>query len=434
VKKLALFVALVFSPCISAAENYRLIKNPRTNNLDFVTSLSSASLLSATTPYAFIQNTLTPTTTTQQFSVQNGTVKNRLYVTNRLHINSLTDDTSRLFDVQSVTDDIGGTFNIYDSEYVGVSYTSGGGVNGWTPMQMYLNPEEGGYFGQGTTGVNFGQLVGLQFQSALGATFAVDGQEVGRFDSDANGYYKGVNMGVTTVDVDHSVTWWSDGNALARLTSGDGEGLSLYLNNAAAPAVRFPYSAGFGKVDLWDAASEAYQTIAAEDGGIQIVAPTLRTSSNFDALGSIFAGTGASGGKFYAYKGTPFFTYTTWENVASNWFTASTVTVNNGITAKRIQQYDSTGLRIDVSTLTISQGLNIPSGTDKSMGTANLVAGTVTVSNKRVTSNSRFFITHQSCTNCGTPYISGRTSGTSFTISSTNILDTSGVAWLLIEP
>ena len=77
----------------------------------------------------------------------------------------------------------------------------------------------------------------------------------------------------------------------------------------------------------------------------------------------------------------------------------------------------------------------ITEGTNASMGTAVLVAGTVTVSNTLVTANSRIFLTIN--TAGGTPgavYISARTAGTDFTITSTSGTDTSTVAWLIIEP
>jgi hypothetical protein len=37
-------------------------------------------------------------------------------------------------------------------------------------------------------------------------------------------------------------------------------------------------------------------------------------------------------------------------------------------------------------------------------------------------------------TNLGVQYISARTAGTSFTITSMNILDASTVSWIIIEP
>lgn len=83
----------------------------------------------------------------------------------------------------------------------------------------------------------------------------------------------------------------------------------------------------------------------------------------------------------------------------------------------------------------INGSLYIKSGSDRSMGTAVLSGGTVTVNNSTVTANSRIFLTTQSTS--GTPgfvYISARSAGTSFTITSSSGTDASTVAWLIIEP
>jgi len=85
--------------------------------------------------------------------------------------------------------------------------------------------------------------------------------------------------------------------------------------------------------------------------------------------------------------------------------------------------------------MTINDGIRINEGTNATMGTAVLTAGTVTVNTTKVTANSRIFLTTQ--TSGGTPgsvYVSARTAGTSFTITSTSGTDTSTVAWLIIEP
>lgn len=85
----------------------------------------------------------------------------------------------------------------------------------------------------------------------------------------------------------------------------------------------------------------------------------------------------------------------------------------------------------------VGSGLYIKEGSNATMGTATLVAGTVVVSTTKVTANSRIFLTAQSL---GTVTIgqglavSARTAGTSFTVLSQSALDTSVVAWMIIEP
>ncbi len=74
-------------------------------------------------------------------------------------------------------------------------------------------------------------------------------------------------------------------------------------------------------------------------------------------------------------------------------------------------------------------------GTNPTAGLAVLVGGSKVVTTNKVTNNSIILITTQggTLTNFGSQYISARTPGTSFTISSLNILDTSTVGWILFE-
>jgi hypothetical protein len=84
---------------------------------------------------------------------------------------------------------------------------------------------------------------------------------------------------------------------------------------------------------------------------------------------------------------------------------------------------------------TAGQGMKVKEGTNASMGTTTLVAGTVVVNTTRVTANSRVFLTAQtSGAGAGALRVSARTAGTSFTITSTSGTDTSQVAWLILEP
>lgn len=83
---------------------------------------------------------------------------------------------------------------------------------------------------------------------------------------------------------------------------------------------------------------------------------------------------------------------------------------------------------------TIGKGLQVKTGTNAKIGTAVLVAGTVTVANTSVTTNSRIFLTSQA--DGGVPgflRITAKTAATSFVITSSNALDTSTVAWMIVE-
>jgi hypothetical protein len=83
---------------------------------------------------------------------------------------------------------------------------------------------------------------------------------------------------------------------------------------------------------------------------------------------------------------------------------------------------------------TIGKGLQVKTGTNAKIGTSVLVAGTVTVANTSVTANSRIFLTSQSDGGTtGYLRITAKTVGTSFVITSSSPLDTSTVAWMIVE-
>jgi hypothetical protein len=80
---------------------------------------------------------------------------------------------------------------------------------------------------------------------------------------------------------------------------------------------------------------------------------------------------------------------------------------------------------------TVREGINAR------MGTAVLVAGTVVVTNAIVTANSRIFLSCQNLAGAAVPQavsVTARTAGTSFTLTSASAIDTSTVAWEIIEP
>jgi hypothetical protein len=89
----------------------------------------------------------------------------------------------------------------------------------------------------------------------------------------------------------------------------------------------------------------------------------------------------------------------------------------------------------NVAVTTAGQGFQVKEGSNAKMGTAVLVGGTVTVANTSVTASSRIFLTADAPGGTlGSVYVSARTAGTSFTITSTSAIDTSTVAWIIFEP
>lgn len=79
--------------------------------------------------------------------------------------------------------------------------------------------------------------------------------------------------------------------------------------------------------------------------------------------------------------------------------------------------------------------LMINDGANETMGLATLAAGTITVNNTKIGTNTRVFLSVQTAGGTqGFLRIAARVAGTSFTITSTSATETSTVAWLLVEP
>lgn len=83
---------------------------------------------------------------------------------------------------------------------------------------------------------------------------------------------------------------------------------------------------------------------------------------------------------------------------------------------------------------TLGKGLQVKTGTNSKIGRAVLVGGVILVTNTSITANSQIFLTSQiDGGTVGSLRVSSRVVGTSFTISSSNVLDTSTVAWMIVE-
>ncbi|MFH1683971.1 MAG: hypothetical protein ABIA67_03725 [Candidatus Margulisiibacteriota bacterium] len=86
---------------------------------------------------------------------------------------------------------------------------------------------------------------------------------------------------------------------------------------------------------------------------------------------------------------------------------------------------------------TAGYGIKIKEGTNAKMGVVTLVGGTAPVNTTVVTANSRIFLTSQTLGTITRPVavgVTARAAGTSFTITSQDITDTSTIAWIIFEP
>ncbi len=162
----------------------------------------------------------------------------------------------------------------------------------------------------------------------------------------------------------------------------------------------------------------------------------------------IVIGTGPVGSAIWINKASQLSTNFSFQaDATSSYFNAIT---GGGIgfyldNATELMTIDATSARIkkDVvitgnATLSVAgNGLYIKEGTNATMGVVTLIGGTGVVNTTKVTANSRIFLTIQSLGTVTVPTAVGvtvRVAGTSFTITSANAIDTSVVAWQIIEP
>ena len=98
-------------------------------------------------------------------------------------------------------------------------------------------------------------------------------------------------------------------------------------------------------------------------------------------------------------------------------------------------QVNLSGGSLDIQSA--GQGVKIATGANAKMGTGTLAAGTVTIANTSVTAVSLIFISDTGAggaASLGSLSVSGRVAGTSFTVTSSLVTDTSTFHYLIIEP
>lgn len=116
---------------------------------------------------------------------------------------------------------------------------------------------------------------------------------------------------------------------------------------------------------------------------------------------------------------------------------ASTLSVSSPIAGTGVTITTNAAIECDGNLLlpTAGNGLYIKQGANATCGRGTLVGGTLTVSTTKATSTCEIFLTDRggTVTNLGTIYISSVSSGTSFTVTSSNILDVSTFSWFIVE-
>lgn len=201
-------------------------------------------------------------------------------------------------------------------------------------------------------------------------------------------------------------------------------------------SIQINRSSGFyGDSNLtWDGSMFVFQAAAGNDANLAIYAGAPSNASFVSMYTNNTGFMGLSG----------------WDNVGGNLLwrmgnsgdTGFNIYTNAGgsgggstVKALSIDFSQNTTFNGNVSLGTAGNKLSIKTGTNATAGTGTLSGGTVTIATTAVTASSLIFITDTSsgATNVGTLRVSAQTAGTSFVVTSSNVLDASTFNWLIIN-
>lgn len=200
---------------------------------------------------------------------------------------------------------------------------------------------------------------------------------------------------------------------------------SLYGSGGVVNNLGVWIALGGGSVAVSAVNGTANQITSANAGGVV----TLSIPAAFQAPGSVTAATGltATSGGVTASAGN---IVATLGNISA---TAGSVSAGTTLTAT-LGAITATNGNLVLGTA--GNKLSIATGANASVGTAELVAGTVTVSTTAVTTNSKIFVTVATLGTVAAPqamYVDAIVNGTSFDITSADGTDTSFVNWWIIN-
>ncbi len=165
---------------------------------------------------------------------------------------------------------------------------------------------------------------------------------------------------------------------------------------------------------------------------------TLTANASVALASSTLLQAGITGTEQLVFLGSPFIfcTGTTVGNYGMRISSAGVrIDLNSNLHTAATKAFDING---DINLNTAGNGIYIKEGTNATMGTGTLVGGTLVVNTTKVTANSRIVPipigTGVAQVNAGSLSYAVTTPGTSFTVYSTNILDTRAFIWIIFEP
>ena len=204
----------------------------------------------------------------------------------------------------------------------------------------------------------------------------------------------------------------------------------------------FNSTTALGQINIYAGTGTDTSTVGA-------LSPSASSGLQINMLGHTSHTTNSTGGRFEI---TPTQTYSSGNSGTG--FGISTCTNGTALLRYRVKGYGDGSVGFNINGLSpvyvgtdsagyaangsgklfyINGTVGISAAANKSLGTATLSGGTVTVNNTSVTASSVIIVTGQNCSSCGAYSIGTITAGTSFVINSTNAGDASTVGYLIIN-
>lgn len=311
----------------------------------------------------------------------------------------------------------GGTTNINGGTGGAGSATSGNG--GGATLKA----------GSGGGGVGGGNGGDAQLVGGTGGTGSSTGGNGGAANvtGGSPGSVAGANGGSVTISSAGGTGTGTGGNGGSiTISTGIGNGDNTVNHSGGSLTLSVGHSAGSG--------GGSAVTITAGTGGPG-TATTGATGGNTAinaGAGGVGSATGGGGGNTVIQAGAGGASGSPGAGGFIQFLTASTTSFTEKIRILAAGGVNIVNGMLNVTT--VGNGLAVASGSNAKIGTAVLAAGVATVSNTGITANSRIFVT--SDVDGGTPgfvRVTAKTVGTGFTITSSSLVDTSTIAWLIVE-
>lgn len=258
-------------------------------------------------------------------------------------------------------------------------------------------------------------------------------------------------LNITSSSMAPGTSYTFGGNAQSVTLGGSSGLVTLSTTNTASGAISLSHNTQTATATISIGAGVAY-TMTSGTKQMAVLqasfAPTSGTAT-FATLANILTvnQTGGANGITRGFYDNPTLTaiadYRSFETAvnsssAKGFYQTGSSTTNNfvgatgfGATTAPTDKVEITG---NLALLTAGNKIKIATGSNASLGTATLVAGTITVNTTAVTASSKIFLTYDLFG--GTPgslEVGTITAGTSFVINSSSALDTSDVNWWIIN-